>query len=335
MRSYLRLALFFYYKKIELNFKVPLQKNQPRLILGNHQNGLMDPLIIAAKSGQFSYCLTRASVFKKPWIERFLKSLLMIPIYRMRDGWKQISKNGAVFKTCSNLLHEHHAIVLFPEGNQNIKRSVRPLSKGFTRIVEETIHHYPEVNVEMVPVGFNYKSAQDFADSVVLNFGCPLASRDYQHLDENVFAKQLKIDVYKALTTLTTHIDTDDYDNILMALKRQKVNFLCPEEVNHCIATNFKDCKSHPEKTVKFIKSIAKVGLIIGLCVPYAIWKFIVEPKVKEPEFTATFRFAIVISLVPIFMLAIALILGLNFGIFYALFYLISVLALDILAVKL
>ncbi|MGC1631920.1 MAG: hypothetical protein WA749_07380, partial [Gelidibacter sp.] len=54
MRIYLKVALFFYYKKIEINYQESLRPNQARLFLGNHQNGLMDPLIIATKNGDFS-----------------------------------------------------------------------------------------------------------------------------------------------------------------------------------------------------------------------------------------------------------------------------------------
>ncbi|MEO8774597.1 MAG: 1-acyl-sn-glycerol-3-phosphate acyltransferase [Gelidibacter sp.] len=335
MRSYLRLALFLYYKKIEINYKEPLRPNQARLFLGNHQNGLMDPLIIATKNGQFSYFLTRASVFKKAWVSDFLKSLLMIPVYRVRDGWDQLSKNGAVFKTCSELLHDDNAIVLFPEGNHNIKRFVRPLSKGFTRILQETQNNYPELNVEMVPVGLNYRRAEAFADSVVLNFGAPISSKDYQALSSNASVLRMKIDVHSALTKLTTHIDADDYDEVIQKLEKINVDFLNPEEINQCIATHFENCKTQPNQSRNVIKFVAKTALSLSLFLPYGLWKLFLEPKIKEPEFTATFRFGLVISLVPIFMLIMAAILWVNFGVSYAFLYLISVFILDLMAVKL
>lgn len=335
MRSYIRLALFLYYKKIEINYKEPLRQNQARLFLGNHQNGLMDPLIIATKNGQFSYFLTRASVFQKPWVSKFLKSLLMLPIYRVRDGWNQISKNNGIFKTCSDLLHEKNTLVLFPEGNHNIKRHVRPLSKGFTRIITETLSNFPEMDIELVPVGLNYRRPEEFADSVILNFGNPIASRNYQTLTPKDSVLAMKRDVHHALTQLTTHIDTANYDAIIQKLETFNADFLDAEAINQCVATNFEDCEVRPNKAKPFIKTIAKVGLSIGLFIPYGIWKLILEPKIKEPEFTSTFRFALVISLVPIFMLVMAAILWLNFGVYYALLYLVSVLVLDLMAVKL
>lgn len=335
MRAYLRLALFFYYKKIEINYKEPLRPHQARLFLGNHQNGLMDPLLIATKNGQFSYFLTRASVFQKAWIANFLKSLLMIPVYRVRDGWDQISKNTAVFKSCSELLYEHNAIVLFPEGNHNIKRFVRPLSKGFTRIVAEASSNYPDMDIELVPVGLNYKRPEEFADSVVLNFGAPISSINYQVLSPNDAVLHMKRDVKAALIKLTTHIDSEDYDAIIKKLETLNADFLNPESINQCVSDHFKDCKAGANQTQNILKSIAKIGLSIGLFLPYGIWKLVLEPKIKEPEFTSTFRFALVISLVPIFMLIMAAILWLIFGTSYALVYLASVFVLDLMAVKL
>lgn len=313
----------------------PLLPNQPTLFLGNHQNGLMDPLLIATKKGHFFYFLTRASVFQKPWISKFLRSLLMLPVYRVRDGWDSLSNNKAIFKACSNLLHENNAIVLFPEGNHNIKRQVRTLSKGFTRIIAETLNDHPDIEISLVPVGFNYRRPEEFADHVILNFGTPLSSDNYRTLKSNASVLELKKDVYDALTTVTTHIDGADYDAKLQKLEALNVNFLNPGVVNQCIATKFKDCKTQSKQKHNPIKAIAKIGLCISLFLPYAIWKLILVPKIKEPEFTSTFRFAVVISLVPLFMMVMAVILWLNFGIVYALIYLTTVLILDVMAVKL
>lgn len=335
MRGYIRLALFFYYKKIEFNYKEPLLPNQPTIFLGNHQSGLIDPLLIAIKKGQFSYFLTRASVFQKPWMSKFLRSLLMLPVYRVRDGWDSLSNNKAIFKTCSQLLHENNAIMLFPEGSHNIKRQVRTLSKGFTRIIAETQNAYPEMDIQIVPVGFNYSRPEDFGDHVVLNFGKPMSSKNYTALNTNGAILRLKQDVFTALTTLTTHIDSEDYEATIKKLEELNTGFLDPEAVNRCVSSGFENCKIGSKYRHNLVKAIAKIGLCMSLFLPYAIWKFILEPKIKEPEFTATFRFAVVISLVPIFMMVMALVLWLNFGIVCGILYLASVFILDLVAVKL
>ena len=70
-------------------------KHKPVLLLANHQNALLDALLIATKCGRFSYFLTRAAVFKKSFVNKILRSLQMLPVYRVRDGWNTISNKSS------------------------------------------------------------------------------------------------------------------------------------------------------------------------------------------------------------------------------------------------
>ena len=138
VRGYLKLGLFFYFKKIQIFNADNVPKDKAVLILSNHQNALLDALLIATKCGRFVFYLTRASVFKKSFVDKLLRSLQMLPVYRIRDGWSNITKNNSIFTNCADLLSKNEGVVIFPEGSHNLKRKVRPFSKGFTRIVFET-----------------------------------------------------------------------------------------------------------------------------------------------------------------------------------------------------
>lgn len=335
VRSYIRLGLFFFYKKIKLVNIESVPKAGAVLFLGNHQNALMDALLIATKSGRFSYFLTRASVFQNRFVSKVLESLLLLPVYRLRDGWNNLSKNNAIFSTSAKLLSQDRAVVIFPEGSHNIKRMVRPLSKGFTRIIHEALDQYPDLDLNLVPVGFNYKHAEKFGDSVFIYFGNPitLKSADTAHKTESVVV--LKEMVYNNLCHLTTNIPAEDYEIALQKLEQLNADFLNPVSVNKCIASNFIDCEPSQSVDVSLIKKFFKFWLILALIVPYLIWKFKVQTKIKEVEFMATFRFALAITLVPIYLLAIILIVLVFAGIKLALVYLIGVVLLALLAVKL
>jgi len=126
IKLYIQLGLFFYYKNIKVYNIENVPKNKPVLLLSNHQNALLDALLIAVKCGRFTYFLSRASIFKKSFISTILNSLQMLPVYRIRDGWNTISNNTAIFESCSELLNNNEAIVIFPEGNHNLNRTVRP-----------------------------------------------------------------------------------------------------------------------------------------------------------------------------------------------------------------
>jgi len=329
IRTYLQLALFFYFKKIEVKHVKNLSKDKGVLILGNHQNALLDPLLIAVKSKRFSYFLTRASVFKKPFLAKFFKSLLMLPVYRVRDGWSNLSKNETIFKTCSQLLSQNQAITLFPEGNHNIKRTVRPLSKGFTRIIDETFKTYPNSEIRIMPVGFNYEKAEGFPDSVSVIFGNEIVVKPSDTVED------LKNTVRNQLCQLTTNIDSVNYDYILKRLNNLQVDFLKPNLVNACVSSNFKNCGKPLLQKHYVLQPLFRICMILLLLPVYLVWKLWIKPKIKEPEFVSTFRFAIAASLTPIFIAAIVLGLLLMGFFKLSILYLLLVLITTLLTVKL
>lgn len=335
VRAYISLGLFFYYKKIIVVNSENVPKTGPVLFLANHQNALLDPLLIAVKSGRFCYFLTRASVFKNVIFRTILKSLQMLPVYRVRDGWQNISKNNSIFNKCAKLLNQDKAIVIFPEGSHNIKRTVRPLSKGFTRIVIETLEHNNEAQIQLVPVGLNFVQGEKFGDSVSLYFGKPITPKPKVIINKAKSAIDLRFKVFRSLCKLTTHISADSYDTTLQKLDNSKVDYLNPQVVNECISNNFKNYEPSISKDYSTLKKFFKFWLIICLLAPYLIWKLALQPKIKEVEFIGTFRFVVAISLVPIYMLTITTLLFFLVSIKLALMYLLGTFILTLLAIKL
>lgn len=327
VRLYIQIGLFFYYKKISLIGKETIPKDQPILFLGNHQNALLDALLVATKSGRFCYYLTRAAVFKKPLVSKILKSLNMLPVYRVRDGWSTIAKNKSIFNTSVELLHNNQAITIFPEGSHSLVRRVRPLSKGFTRIVLELREKHPDTTVSLIPIGFNYQAPKQMGSRVALVFGQPIMSSNYNQLSITEATKQIKADVFDAMSKLTTQIPEENYDIVLQKLTERNIDFTNPEAVNQCIANNFEDCSSQPLKTAVF-KTVLKPMVYAILCLPILVWKKVLKPKIKEEEFESTFRFAVCLTLVPFWMLLLFCITITSFGLVPGLVGLISSLLL-------
>jgi len=335
VRAYVGLGLFFYYKKIKVVREQNIPKNKPILFVSNHQNALLDALLIGVTSGRFSYFLTRASVFKKPLVAKLLSGVNMLPVYRVRDGWSTISKNNSTFKTCTDKFKMNQAVALFPEGNHNLNRTVRPLSKGFVRIVFETLSTYPELDLQVVPIGLNYREATVFGDSVALYYGKPIPVKLFVSEFSNEEINVIKKTVQSKIKGLTTHVDPTRYDETIAKLNALNVDYLNPKSVNRCLKTNFEDCESKPKQTVNWIKQVFKVLLILNLFMPFVIWKYAIKPKIKELEFIGTFRFALVLTIVPFWILLLSVIVALNFGMLFGVAYLFSTLFIGLLSVKL
>ena len=334
VRGYIKLGLFFYFRRIHIHNINFVPNNKPVLFLANHQNALLDALLIAVNTRKFTYFLTRAGVFKSALVSRFLKSLKMLPVYRMRDGWSNLSNNTEIFKTCSKLFNDKEAIVIFPEGNHNLNRTVRPLSKGFTRIVFETLDNYPDSDLKLIPVGFNFLKAENFPDSVALFFGEQISAKEFLLENRNDSIINLKIRIQSEISKLTTHIPTDNYDKSLQKLNDLKVDFLNPISINNVIANNYEFYEDLKKKRFHFHYQFLKPLLIFLLVGPYVVWKFLIQPKIEEIEFISTFRFALAITLVPLWILILSLILAFTFDIITAISFIFIVLGVNLLVVK-
>lgn len=312
LRLWIRSALWIYFSKISIKGLANIPKQGPVLFLANHQNALLDALLIATHGPRKIYFLTRSDVFKNPLLKLFFNYLQMIPIYRIRDGKESLELNASVFDRCSQLLQNGEAILIFPEGNHSLKRRVRPLSKGFTRFLFAALDDSPYLDIRLVPIGMNYVNAARFPDKVSLFYGKDirvLAFYDKEAKVESV--KRLKTAVYRELTGLTTHIEIDrNHDVVVAQLIKQGANFLDPaatnvllkEPFNGAVPLSSQGGTSLVQGSVRSILGIINFPVLL-------IWSKGIRPKIKELEFLSSVRFMVFLLFFPTYYLLSILIL--------------------------
>lgn len=333
LQRYIRFGFYCYYKEIRMDGIEKLSRQHATLVLPNHQNALLDPLAIAAFAPRPPWFLTRSDVFTGPRLKAFFRFLRMMPIYRIRDGRDSLGKNRQVFKNCSEILRRKQAIVMFPEANHNLARKVRPLSKGFTRILFETRASYPGISIEMLPVGLNYQKGEGFPDRLRFIFGEPIQVDDLiSGSDERANVIRLRQAVSTALKKLTTHIDHPDYEAVTAHLNEQGTDYLDPVAVNQLWPTLTFE-KINPEKKLPRKNAWDYITEILNLPI-VLLWRMVVKPKVPEPEFTATYRFVFALLAFPLFYLLLVVALWLMAGFPAALLVTVGHFLLNLLYVK-
>jgi len=321
-KTYIGTGLFFFFKKIKIYNEEYIPEKGAVLLVSNHKNALLDPLIIATAMRRDAHFLARASAFKLKPISWFLSSLNMIPIYRIRDGKDSISKNEAIFNKCSKILKNKQCLLIFPEGTHFIKRSVQPLKKGFARITFGTLEKHPDLQIHILPIGINFTKQTLFGESVSLYFGKPfLANNFYKKNNLNGSIEDLKKEVSDKLKQLTTHIEDQNYDKTIAQLGN--VDFLKPKKVNELIKElpNSKP-KTTPEKEPTRVWKVLKLIVAINSFIPLLIYKSFV-PKIKEIEFISTAKFGVGITAFPLFYTLQSLVIHHFFGGTIALIYLV------------
>lgn len=320
MSNTIQLGLFFYSKKITVRGRKNVPKKGAVLFAVNHPNGLVDPLYVTTTNGRLNHFLVRAASFKKPIIKKILESLNLMPIYRIRDGIQQLANNQEIFEKCFKILHKEDTLMIFPEGSHNKKRTVRLLSKGFTRIVSGALEKHPELEIQVVPVGITYQHASSFPSKVVVRYGHPIATRTI--FEANAPAKAiniLKAAVTTQLKELSVHIpDDENYDAVLQQLNDAQVDFTQVDQVNKMIESGiFPKPKKEKKNFLKPLLYLIQLNSIL----PFLIWKTVLK-KIDEIEFVDTFRFSLNLVLIPIFYSVQSWILGVAFGTLVGFFYL-------------
>jgi len=296
LRFLLKIGLHVYYKKIVVEGRENIPKNQPLILVANHQNALIDPLLVATHISIRPYFLTRAAVFKNPIAAYLLNLIQMLPVYRVLDGFSTIPQNQRTFQKTNQVLQQNGSVLIFAEGNHSIVRNIRPLSKGFTRMAYGALAECPELNPMVIPVGIQYSAHKRSAGMVRITIGksIPVDPDPTQAL-------KLTKKVEHALKTLVVDIPDATYPETLANLLENQVDVTNKHEVEHFLSG---------KPTTYQVKSFGtlrnKLMKIFHLPL-YWIWLFGIAPKMEDEVFTSTWKFLIGFVLAPIYYFLIVL----------------------------
>ena len=324
LKAYVTFGLHIFFKKIKVVNGNNIPKSGPILFVPNHQNALLDALLVVTHNKRKTHFLARADAFKFKIFKSGLSYLKMLPVYRIRDGFSSINQNEAIFERCYEILNKEECVCIFPEGNHDLKRRLRPLSKGFTRIVLGALDNNPDLNLKIVPVGLNYTDHQSFRGSVSIYFGEPIEAKRYYNGDFNADSKLIKEEVSNALKKLIVHIeDLEIYDEKMALIKSHKIDLLDPKFCNEFISKEHNQSRKDKES---YSLSLKLVGNIIALVnvVPLSLWNSFLK-KIKDPVMIGTFKFCYGVFLLPVITLFLAFGLGLALNLWIGIGYILFI----------
>ncbi len=310
IRTFTQIVFFFYFKKILTYGQENIPQKKAVFFVSNHPNALIDPLLIATTNRRITYYFTRSGVFKNKLVEKLLHSVNMLPVYRMSDGISTLQNNEKIFAYAFDRLNQHFSLLIFAEGSHSLKRRVRPLSKGFTRIIFGAMDRYPGLEIDVVPVGINYSDPTRFGSSVAIYYGKPISANPYWLAnDKNKATAELVKRTSEALKEIVCHIGTDEnYEAILQNTKKEA--FLDPVTFNKGIsALKTGEGIAQPEKSFNLLQKIVSINSFF----PLLVWLYF-EKGIHEKEFMATFKFTLGITVFPLFYILQSLMVGYLFG---------------------
>ena len=222
LKQYIRITQWVIHKEVKVIGLENIPKNKPLVIAPNHQNGLSDPMSVLLHTYFQPVWLARADIFKKPLVILILRFLKIMPVYRMRDGKEQLSKNEETFAASIKVLENNFPLALFPEAAHSSKRQMLSHKKAVPRIVfmaEERTEK--NLDIQIIPTGIYYSSYWKFNRSIIVNFGKPVCVNDYLKTyatnPKQATAKlreDLRAAIHQQIIDIQSKNYYDDFENI-------------------------------------------------------------------------------------------------------------------------
>ena len=206
-------------RRLTIRGKENLPKDGAVIIGCNHTSALLDPLVILRAMNSDTVFMTRADIFRKPFLKKAFTFFKMLPIFRIRDGYAAVKQNEEIISKCGDVLQHGIPLALFPEATHRPKHSLLPLSKGIFHIALEAnkrIGH--ERPVYIVPMGLEYGRYFRYRSTVVATYGEPINVTEFvkQHENEVTPARllaMLREELASRMSKLIAYVpDTEDYD---------------------------------------------------------------------------------------------------------------------------
>lgn len=281
LRILVRIALHGYYHKIIVEGRENLPKNCPVILVANHQNALIDPLLLATHTRLNPWFLTRASVFKNRFISSLLHFIRMLPVYRVRDGFSTIQQNQKTFDQTFEVLRKNGTVVIFAEGSHSLIRNLRPLSKGFTRMAFGLREKYPELKPVILPVGLQFSAHKRSGSHVRITFG-KIIPVDMPPAESSALTKSVEM----ALRSLIVDIPDDGYNGTLHRLIENHVDLTSKVDVQLFLDTG------KVEKPISQPSSLNNKMMKLFNLPMYWLWLW-KRKSVKDQVFSSTWKFLI------------------------------------------
>ena len=247
VKQWVKLIIPVFFKEIVVEGQENIPASCAVILAPNHQNSFLDGVVTLCFLPRPVVSLARANVFNHSIAGKILAALYMRPVFRQRDGVNTVERNKPIFDLTINDLLNGRAVLIFPEGNQDFKRQLRSLQKGFARICFGVLtkQQMPGTNIQepqkplvIVPVGINYTRHRWWRGRVYVVYGQPIDVGNYYQTYTELpqrGLRQITDDLAAKMQALIVHIAPTEYYEVINFLRR----FYRFEQVK----------KLHPSKT--------------------------------------------------------------------------------------
>jgi 1-acyl-sn-glycerol-3-phosphate acyltransferase len=158
------ISLHWFYREIRIIGQEKIPADGPLLIAVNHQNALVDSLIVGWVMPRRVTMTGKATLIDNPLIAALFKILGVVPLRRVSDEAQRSdgrqhdhSRNSSAFGEILNTLQKAGAVLIFPEGKSHNEAGLEPLRSGMARLALQARDERSIRNVRILPIGLVFE----------------------------------------------------------------------------------------------------------------------------------------------------------------------------------
>lgn len=212
LRGFVRSLVRFYYPRIEVSGAGEIPKEGPVLLVANHPNSLLDPVLLGIAARRPVRLLAKAPLFEMVGLGAVMRAFGMIPAHRGSDSRSraEIMKNLASLEQAAKALGDHGGSVVgvFPEGKSHDDVQVAMVRSGAARLAMQAVAAGVK-GLRIVPVGLNYERKDRFRSAVWIHVGEAIDAGAWlaQHENERAAVRALTPEIDRRMKAVAIHLE--------------------------------------------------------------------------------------------------------------------------------
>jgi len=217
LRGIVRGLVRFYYPRIEVTGGALIPRTGPVLLVANHPNSLIDPVLLGVAAQRPVRLMAKAPLFSIPVFGAALRALGMVPAYRGSDDAKQVTKNLESLALAARSLAGGGVMGIFPEGKSHDAAQLALVRSGAARLALQAVAA-GATDLRVVPVGLNYERKERFRSAVWIKVGRPIHAARWLQLhggDEHKAMRTLTQEIGERLRHAVTHLESAAWEPLL------------------------------------------------------------------------------------------------------------------------
>ena len=177
LRGTAAIALRWYYADIAVQGRERVPSDGPLLVVANHPNALIDPLLVGTTLPRRVLLTAKATLFEHSALAVLLRSVGVVPLRRAKDephdrGSITVvpERNAGAFGQVTAALRAHQAVLVFPEGISHDDSTLAPLKSGAARMALQA-NRDGIARIRLLPMGLVFEEKERPGSRVLVRIG--------------------------------------------------------------------------------------------------------------------------------------------------------------------